>query len=146
MIELKPPTFSSNAVHSIGWEPIKSGMRGNIHVQWHKDGQITQRGYYKACQVALFRGLEASTKPGKFIQDNLKETFDTDGKRFSGFEWVRLDVVDPLLEEEMRSNLDLDLSLPDVVIYPASLLSTAPVEEFQKCLDAQRIPREGLFT
>jgi hypothetical protein len=124
-MELTPTMFPSSAVHSIGWEAIKSGLRGNIHIQFHKDGELTQRGYFKEVQRAIFLGLEAAHKPGAFIHQNLREHF----------EWVRTDI------EDLG---DFDVSnLPDVIYYPIEGLKHGDsVEVFTACLDAQRIKPE----
>lgn len=131
MIVLKPTLFPSSAVLSIGWEPIKSGLRGNIHVQFHKEGEPTQRGYFKGAQRAIFLGLEASRKPGAFIHQNLREHF----------EWVRTDIED--FTAEIRANLDP--RMPTVIYYPATVPCTD--EAFAACLEAQLIKpeRTGLF-
>jgi len=116
-IELHAPLFPSSAVHSFGWEPIKSGaIRGNIHIQFHKDGILTSRGYFKAVQRSIYAGLEAASKPGAFIHQNLR----------NHFEWVRTDLD------------DFDTAtLPDDLYIPADVANT--VEAITACIDSQRI-------
>lgn len=126
-VEMNPPLFKSTAVHSFGWEPIKSGQRGNLHIQFHnKDGELTNRGYFAMVQRSLHAGLQGAMKPGKFIHDNLREHF----------EWVALND-----DGSLAFNGD-DYANPLVI--PADCPNT--IAAIEACYDAQRVkPKGGLF-
>jgi len=133
MIELESTAFPCKAVHSIGYEPLKSGIRGNIHVQFHKDGKFTSRGYFSNVQRSIFFGLRDSPKPVKFITQNLKEHFT----------WVRTDgaVDEP---EEYKITPDVLARFPSEIYYPADLPNT--LEAFIECFTSQLLqPAGALF-
>lgn len=125
--EMQKPFHTSTAVDSFGFEPIKSGLRGNIHVQFrNKEGELTGRGYFANCQKALFAGLTGSMKPGKFIHDNLR----------NHFEWVALS------EDGTPAFNGDDYQNPLVI--PADTPNTD--EAIEACYETQRIkPKGGLF-
>ncbi len=127
-LEWKKPLYTSTAVDSFAFEPIKSGkFRGNIHVQFrNKDGDLTSRGYFMNVQRSIFLGLEASMKPGAFIIQTLK----------GFFEWRRTDGGESEFDGDLYNN---------PLIIPANCDNT--IEAIDACKEAQRItvPKEGLF-
>lgn len=132
MIELSPVKHPSSSVHSIGYEPIDDRW-GNAHVQFHKEGKLTVRGYYKDVPAILFRTLEDDRRPGKLINAEFRGRFD----------WVPVARAE---YPEITYFLEHpDLTLPNPIIIPADVENT--VDAVAAWTNAQRIPiqKEGLF-
>jgi hypothetical protein len=130
MTELHPLKHKSSSVLEIGFE-VTDGSRGNLHVQFHDDGKRTSRGYYKDAPRALYNSLCTSRTAGSFLNQNLKPHF----------EWVRHQESEPAEITYFREHPDL--TLPDIIIVPASV----PIADTVACVDAQRKHSEGsLFT
>lgn len=130
MIELQSLKFPSTNVHSAGFE---GEARGNLYVQFKdKNDALTQLGYYRDVQRAIFNALMVDRKPGQFIHQNLKNRF----------EWIPLEAE---VAPEIQEMIDNPLPLKDDLYIPANVENTS--DAIDACLASQQTEpvTKGLF-
>lgn len=77
-MELHALRHSSTNILAIGFEGDK---RGSLHVQFHDGkGNATALGYYSDVPRAIYNALAEDRKPGKFLNEQLKNKFEWFGK------------------------------------------------------------------